>query len=376
MKLFIIAGEASGDMHASNLMKCLKKLHPDIDFLCYGGDLLQEAGGKLAKHYREMAFMGIWEVIRNYGKIRKNLAECKAEILSYHPDALILVDYAGFNLRIAKFAKKRNLRVFYYISPKLWAWGKWRVKKVRKYVDNMFVNLPFEVDFYRNHGIAAEYYGNPVVDSVAAGMKVQEDLTSFIRLHSLEEKPIIALLAGSRKQEIHLCLPEMLSVIDHYPAYQFVIAGAPSLSPEFYQPYITGKSVRLIHGQTYAILRHAVAAVVTSGTATLETALHRIPQVVIYKTSTFTFYVGRPFVDIKFFSLVNLIMDKEVVRELLQFNLARDIKAGLDNILFDKDYRQQMLDNYDRLIEKVGLPGVSERVAERMSSLLQPSINI
>jgi lipid-A-disaccharide synthase len=370
MKLFLIAGEASGDLHASNLMKCLKKLHPDADFRCFGGDLMQEAGGTMAKHYREMAFMGIWEVIRNYGKIRKNIADCKADIIRYHPDALILVDYAGFNLRIAGFAKKRNYRVFYYISPKLWAWGKWRVSRVRKYVDRMFVNLPFEVDFYRDHGITAEYYGNPVVDSVAAGMNVREDFASFIQHHSLAAKPIIALLAGSRKQEIDLCLPEMLSIIEHYHGYQFVIAGAPSLSPEFYQSYIEGKPVRLLHGQTYAILRHAAAAVVTSGTATLETALHRIPQVVIYKTSTFTYYAGLPFVSIKFFSLVNLIMDREIVKELLQFNLARDIKTELDNILFNREYRKQMLDNYDRLIEKVGSPGVSERVAEHISSLL------
>ena len=371
MKLYVIAGEASGDLHASNLMKSIKKLHPEAEFRCFGGDLMKEAGGTLAKHYREMNFMGIWEVIRNYGKIRKNLADCKADIRLYKPDALILVDYAGFNLRIAEFAKKQRYRVFYYISPKLWAWGKWRVKRVKRYVDRMFVNLPFEVDFYRNHGITAEYYGNPVVDSVAAGMNVQEDFATFVHLHSLGDKPIIALLAGSRKQEIDLCLPEMLAIIEHYPGYQFVIAGAPSLSPECYKPYLEGHRVHILQGQTYGILRHARAAVVTSGTATLETALHRIPQVVIYKTSTFTYYAGRPFVDIKFFSLVNLIMDSEVVKELLQYNLANDIKTELDNILFNNGYRQQMLDNYDMLIERTGKPGVSERVAQRISALLQ-----
>ncbi len=371
MKLFVIAGEASGDLHASNLMKEMKRLRPDVDFLCFGGDLMREAGGKLARHYRDMAFMGIWEVIKNYGRIRKNLADCKAEIIRYNPDAVILVDYAGFNLRIARFASGINIRVFYYISPKLWAWGKWRVKKVRRYVDKMFVNLPFEVDFYKSHGINAEYYGNPVVDSVAAGLNAGEDLTDFTRQHDLDNRPVIALLAGSRRQEIDLCLPEMLSVIRYYPNHQFIIAGAPSLSPAFYQPYIEGKPVRLLHGQTYGILRHATAAVVTSGTATLETALHRIPQVVIYKTSLFTFLVGWPFVSIKFFSLVNLIMDREVVRELLQFNMARDIKAELDNLLFREEYRQRMLDQYDSLIERTGLPGVSARVAERMLSLLQ-----
>jgi lipid-A-disaccharide synthase len=370
MKLFVIAGEASGDLHASNLMKSIRKQVPETEFMCYGGDLMREAGGKLAKHYREMNFMGIWEVIKNYGKIRKNLADCKADIHLYRPDALILVDYAGFNLRIAEFARKHGYRVFYYISPKLWAWGKWRVKKVKKFVERMFVNLPFEVDFYRDHGIAAEYYGNPVVDSVAEGMRRQTDRLSFVREHGLEDKPVIALLAGSRQQEIHLCLPEMLSVIKQYPGYQFIIAGAPSLPPESYQPYMEGTPVRLLHGNTYDIIRHADAAVVTSGTATLETALHRIPQVVIYKTSAFTYFVGRPFVDIRFFSLVNLIMDREVVKEILQYNLAQDIKKEMDRILYDPVYRQGMLDNYDRLIEKVGKPGVSDRVAQRILALL------
>jgi lipid-A-disaccharide synthase len=234
----------------------------------------------------------------------------------------------------------------------------------------MFVNLPFEVDFYKSHGYNAEYFGNPVNDSVSASMNQKEDFASFVRRNSLEDKPIIALLAGSRKQEIHLCLPEMLEVIKHYPGYQFVIAGAPSLSPDFYKPYIKDCPVRILHNQTYDILRQAEAAVVTSGTATLETALHRVPQVVIYKTSNFTFYAGRPFVDIQFFSLVNLIMNREVVKELLQYNLARDIKTELDKILFDKSYRHRMLNNYDLLIDRMGKPGVSDRVAKRMLELL------
>jgi lipid-A-disaccharide synthase len=370
MKLFVIAGEASGDLHASNLMKAITKLDPGTDFRCYGGDLMREAGGSLAKHYREMNFMGLWEVAKNYGKIRKNLAACKAEIKAYQPDALILVDYAGFNLRIAEYAKKQGYRVLYYISPKLWAWGKWRVKKVKRYVDRMFVNLPFEVEFYRSHGITVEYYGNPVADSVAEGMQRKADRPSFILEHGLEDKPIIALLAGSRPQEINLCLPEMLSVIPYYPRHQFIIAGAPSLPPESYLPYIKDKPVHLLHGVTYDILRHADAAIVTSGTATLETALHRIPQVVIYKTSTLTFIAGRPFVDIRFFSLVNLIMDREVVKELLQFNVGRDAKKEMDRLLYDREYRQGMLDSCDQLIEKVGAPGVSDRVAQRILALL------
>jgi lipid-A-disaccharide synthase len=371
MKFYIIAGEASGDLHASNLIRSILKIYPGADFRCYGGDLMTEAGAVVAKHYREMAFMGIWEVIKNYGVIRQHLEDCRNDLLGYGPDALILVDYAGFNLRMAEFAKKQHIKVFYYISPKIWAWGKWRVKRVRHFVDHMFVNLPFEVDFYKDHGYHAEYYGNPVVDSVADYKPGSVDFQSFVRRHSLDDKPIIALLAGSRKQEIHLCLPEMLAVTELYPDHQFVIAGAPSLPPEFYGPYLSGKKVRILHGQTYEILKHATAAVVTSGTATLETALHRVPQVVIYKTSTFTYYVGRPFVDIRFFSLVNLIMDREVVKELLQYNLARDIRTELDKLLFDEVYRKKMLDEYDRLIEKTGKPGVSDRVAQRISALLE-----
>ncbi len=370
MKFYLIAGEASGDLHASNLMKSIKKLNNDADFRFYGGDLMKQSGGTLVRHYRDMAVMGIWEVIAKYSKIRHYIKECKADIQHYNPDVIILVDYAGFNLRIAEYAKKLKIRVFYYISPKLWAWGRWRVNKVRKYVDRMFAILPFEVDFYKNHHCVAEYYGNPVADSVFSYQKKTPDLKSFIAANALEDKPIIALLAGSRKQEIHLCLPEMLSVVKYYPGYQFVIAGAPSVSADFYKPYIINRNVYLLYDQTYEILAHATAAVVTSGTATLETALFRIPQVVIYKTSTFTYYAGQPFVDIEFFSLVNLILGFEAVKELLQFNLVDKIRQELDKILFDQPYREKMLGYYDELIKKAGQPGVSERVAMRMIELL------
>lgn len=370
MKFYLIAGEASGDLHASNLMKSIKKLYAEADFRFYGGDLMKQSGGTLVRHYRDMAVMGIWEVITRYGKIRRYINECKADIQHYNPDVLILVDYAGFNLRIAEYAKKLKIKIFYYISPKLWAWGRWRVKKVRKYVDRMFAILPFEVDFYKDHHCIAEYYGNPVVDSVFGYQKKSPDLKSFITANALEDKPIIALLAGSRKQEIHLCLPEMLSVVQHYPGYQFVIAGAPSIPADFYEPYIRNEHVHLLYDQTYEILTHATAAVVTSGTATLETALFRVPQVVIYKTSTITYYAGRPFVDIEFFSLVNLILGFEAVKELLQFNLAEKIRLELDRLLFDHPYREKMLGHYDELIKKAGTPGVSERVAGRMIELL------
>jgi lipid-A-disaccharide synthase len=370
MKYYIVAGEASGDLHASNLMKCIVKHDSHAEFRYYGGELMKKAGGTLVRHYRDMAVMGIWEVITKYGKIKNYIKECKADIKKYKPDVIILVDYAGFNLRIAKFASELKIRVFYYISPKLWAWGSWRVKKIRKYVDRMFAILPFEVDFYRNHNCTAEYYGNPVVDSVFNYRKKNPDFRSFITTNALIDKPIIALLAGSRKQEIHLCLPEMLSIIKHYPEYQFVIAGAPSIPADFYKPYIDNENVYLLYDQTYEILAHASAAVVTSGTATLETALFKVPQVVIYKTSTFTYYAGRLLVDIEFFSLVNLILGFEAVKELLQFNLADKIKNELDRILFDQPYREKMLGHYNELLHKVGNPGVSDRVAERMIELL------
>ncbi len=370
MKYYLIAGEASGDLHASNLMKCIAALDSHAEFRCYGGDLMKKAGGTLVRHYKDMAVMGIWEVIARFNKIRRYIRECKADIQQYNPEVIILVDYAGFNLRIAAFAHALNIRVFYYISPKLWAWGKWRVKKIRKYVDRMFAILPFEVDFYRNHDCIAEYYGNPVVDSVFNYRKKNPDFKSFITANALKNKPIIALLAGSRKQEIHLCLPEMLMVIKHFPEYQFVIAGAPSIPADFYKPYIENENVYLLYDQTYEILAHATAAIVTSGTATLETALFRVPQVVIYKTSAFTYYAGRPFVDIEFFSLVNLILGYEAVKELLQFNLADKIKRELDRILFDQTYREKMIGHYDELIKKAGNPGVSERVAGRMIELL------
>ncbi len=370
MKFYLIAGEASGDLHASNLMKSIQKLYADAEFRFYGGDLMKQAGGTMVRHYHDMAVMGIWEVITRYGKIRRYIKECKADIQNYKPDVIILVDYAGFNLRIAQFAKKLQIKVFYYILPKIWAWGKWRVKKVRKYVNHMFVILPFEVDFYKGHHCIAEYYGNPVADSVFSYQQKHADLNAFITANALEDKPIIALLAGSRKQEIRLCLPEMLSITGHYPGYQFVIAGAPSVPPDLYAPFIKQNNVHLLYNQTYEILAHATAAVVTSGTATLETALFRVPQVVIYKTSTFTYFAGRPLVDIEYFSLVNLILGYEAVKELLQFGLSDKIKQELDLILYDKEYRKKMLDHYDALILKAGKTGVSERVAQRMIELL------
>jgi lipid-A-disaccharide synthase len=369
MKYYLIAGEASGDMHAANLITAIKKIDPAADFRCFGGDLMKEAGAMLYIHYRDMALMGI-EVLRKYPTIRRNKRLCRQDILNYKPDVLILVDYSGFNLPMARFAAENQIRVVYYISPKLWAWAKWRVKTVRNYVLKMFVILPFEVDFYKEHQVAAEYYGNPVLDSIYAFENNFKPDDNFRIKNMLDNRPIIALLAGSRKQEIDNLLPEMLAVIPHYQGYQFVVAGAPSISSEYYDRYISGTGAHIVYSQTYTLLKHADAAIVTSGTATLETALLGTPEVVVYKTSPVTFFVGNFLVKIKFFSLVNLILDAVVVRELLQENLARDIRIELDKLLFDYSYRENMLQNYEQLRNRLGNPGVADRVAERICRII------
>jgi len=371
MKYYLIAGEASGDLHASNLIKALKKTDPDASFRCFGGDLMKEAGASLYLHYREMALMGLVEVITKLATIRRHKQACRKDILEWKPDVLILVDYSGFNLPMARFAHKNNIRVIYYISPKLWAWAQWRVKTIRRYVQKMFVILPFEVDFYRKHHVEAEYYGNPVLDCISE-FESQLDSQGHPEEINARDKPVIALLAGSRRQEIDALLPEMLEVIPHFTDYRFVIAGAPSITPEYYRSFIKEKEVGIVYNQTYSLLRSATAAIVTSGTATLETALLRIPEVVIYKTNPVTLFIGRFFVNVKFFSLVNLILDKEAVKELLQENLARDITTELERILNDTGYRNQMLSNFDRLRNLLGNPGVADRVAGRISRILNP----
>lgn len=372
MKYYLIAGEASGDMHAANLIKAIKKTDPEADFRCFGGDMMKDAGAVLFTHYRDMALMGLVEVVKKYPTIRKNKTRCREDILHYKPDALILVDYSGFNLPMARFATEHNIRVIYYISPKLWAWAKWRVKAVRNYVQKMFVILPFEVDFYKEHQVTAEYYGNPVLDSISSFESTYNSDDNFRQKNKLDDRPIIALLAGSRKQEIELLLPEMLAVMPNFKEYQFVIAGAPSISPAYYEQFIAGTGANIVYNQTYALVRHADAAVVTSGTATLETALLGTPEVVIYKTNPVTFFIGNFLVKIKFFSLVNLILDKEAVKELLQENLSQNIRIELDKLLFDQTCRQNMLNNYSLLRNRLGNPGVADRVAERIYRIINP----
>ena len=368
MKYFIIAGEASGDLHASNLMAALKEQDAEADFRFLGGDLMQAVGGTLVKHYREMAFMGFIPVLLHLGTILNNMKACQEEIRRYQPDVVILIDYPGFNLKIAKYVKTQlGLPVYYYISPKIWAWKQYRIKDFRRYVDRMFCILPFEVEFFRKLDYPVDYVGNPSVDSVTNYKKQQAMLPDTFRQdEGLDERPILALLAGSRRQEIKDNLPTMLAVAADYPSHQPVIAGAPGLEPEYYRQYIGKADAKIVFGKTYPLLQHSDAALVTSGTATLETSLFRIPQAVCYyvvagKLASFIF---RRFFHTKYISLVNLIAGREVVQELFGARFShRQIHDELGRILNNKAYRKQMLDGYDEMIRLLGQPGASVRTA-------------
>lgn len=367
MKYYLIAGEASGDLHGSNLMKSLKKEDVNAQFRCIGGDLMEQQGsGKLLKHYRELAFMGVIDVMLNIRKIAHNLNLCKKDILDWRPDVIILIDYAGFNLQIAKFAKSRGIKVFFYIAPKVWAWQESRVKLIRKYVDKLFVIFPFEVEYFKKHGIDADYFGNPLNDSIAEFKSHKPDFQTFIEKNKLSNKPIIALLAGSRKHEIERCLPEMMEALKEFNSYQLVVAGAPSISKELYSKVIGNNNVQLVFNQTYSLLSNATCAVVTSGTATLETSLLKVPEVVVFKTGPITYVIGKALVKIRFFSLVNIISGKEVVKELLQKNLAPDIKKEIAEILSNVEYKNKMLAEFDEIEKKLGGNGVSDRLAKQM----------
>ena len=369
MKYYIIAGEASGDLHASNLIKELMRRDPDASFRCWGGDLMEKQGGVLVKHYRDLAFMGFLEVLVHLKTIAGNIRFCKEDILKYQPDVLILVDYPGFNLRISGFASEHGIRVFYYISPQLWAWQSSRVRKIRKTVDRMFVILPFEKDFYKKHSYEVDFIGHPLLDVINITAEHPARF-EFLERNNLPDKPIIALLPGSRKQEIRLMLEAMLKVIPSFPAHSFVIACAPSIDNEFYTCLTNGYHVSLIRNQTYDLLRQSQAALVTSGTATLETALIKVPQVVCYKGNYFSYLIARMVVYVRFISLVNLIMDKEIVKELIQGNLnCRNLAINLKKIL-EPDQRSEMLMNYRVLEEKLGGAGASGRAADLMMQYL------
>ncbi len=374
MKYYLIAGEASGDLHGANLIKALKKNDPDGIFRFFGGDLMQQEGGTLVKHYRDTAFMGVAAVAANLGKVMRNMSLCKKDLLLYGPDVLILIDFPGFNLRMAEFAQKNGIPVVYYISPKIWAWKKSRIHQIKRFVDRMFVILPFETSYYRERGYEVEYLGNPVADAVYAWEAHKTSWTDFISRNNLENKQIISLLPGSRKQEIALCLPEMIAAARHFTGYQIVVSAAPGIDTEFYRTIKGCQTLPLISGQTYDLVHHSSATVVVSGTATLETALIGTPQVVIYKTGNLTYHVGKHFVKVRFFSLPNIIMEEEIVKELLQFDLSEKIVRELNLLLNNNDYRNRMLGNYARLKEKIGPPGVSERVAGRIINFVKEKL--
>lgn len=363
MKYYIIAGEASGDLHASNLMKSILKQDSTAEFRFWGGDLMAEVTGfEPVKHYIDLAFMGFLEVAKNIGTIFKNIKFAKTDIENYRPDVLILVDYPGFNLRIAEFAKKLGIKVIYYISPQLWAWKEGRVEKIKKFVDEMLVILPFEKEFYQKHNFDAHFVGHPLLDAI--GHLPEIDKKQFKKDHHLDEREIIALLPGSREQEVTKMLQLMLSVRPYFTDYQFVIAGAPSLPETFYQNFVDD-DVRFVSNKTYDLLRCSQAALVTSGTATLETALLNIPEVVCYRSSQISYEIGKRVVkNIKYISLVNLIMDKEIVTELIQSELTTENLVKELKLLLDGNSRQKMLHEFALLREKLGGKGASDEAAK------------
>ncbi len=369
MKYYLIAGEASGDLHASNLMKELKRQDPHAEFRYWGGDLMQEQGGSLVKHYKDLAFMGFVEVLANLRTILNNLKFCRKDILEYNPDALILIDYPGFNLRMAEFGHRQKLKVFYYISPQVWAWKKSRVYKIRQFVDRMFVILPFEKEFYLKYNYEVDFVGHPLLDVIAEHIPAEPD-KQFISKYGLSGKAIIALLPGSRKQEISRILPVMLSVSSEYNDYEFVIAGAPSMEEDFYRQFMVNSNIKVISGHTHELLRNSYAALVTSGTATLETALYGVPEVVCYKGGAISYSIALRLVDIKFISLVNLIMDREIVKELIQKDLRKDLlKKELQKIL-NPEHRKILAGQYLELKQKLGGPGASSKAASGIIEFL------
>ena len=368
MKYYIIAGEASGDLHGSNLIKALQKEDANANIRCWGGDLMEQAGGKLAKHYKSMAFMGFLEVLKNITTIFKNIKFCKEDISNFNPDVIIFIDYSGFNLRIAKWAKINNFRTNYYISPQIWASREKRITKIKRDVDAMYVILPFEKAFYEEkHDYHVNFVGHPLIDAINDAPLPND--RAFRKMHQLDtEKPIIALLPGSRKQEVESMLAVMLSVTSSFPNHQFVIAGAPSLDDEFYRPFLKKPQVGFVSNKTYSLLSLSSAALVTSGTATLETALFKIPQVVCYKAHWLSYLIAKQIITLKFISLVNLIMDEEVVKELIQSELnTENLTLELANII-EKPTRRQLFKKYYELESILGGTGASEKTAQLIVS--------
>lgn len=377
MKYYLIVGEASGDLHAAHLMAALKNVDREAEFRFFGGDLMAAEGGTMVKHYKEMAYMGFIPVLLHLPAIFANMKQCKEDIVAWQPDVVILVDYPGFNLNIAKFVRaKTRIPVYYYISPKIWAWKEYRIKNIKRDVDELFSILPFEEEFFREkHQYPIHYVGNPTVDEVSAYRRENpKDMNAFISENGLDEKPVIALLAGSRKQEIKDNLPDMLEAASAFPDYQVVLAGAPGISPDYYARYIGKAKVKVVFGQTYRLLHHAEAALVTSGTATLEAALFRVPQAVCYHTpiGKVISFLRRYILKVKFISLVNLIAGHEVVKELVADSMTvENMRNELHFLLKDSVYRERMFAGYEYMSQRLGPPGAPQNAARVMSDLLK-----
>ena len=369
MKYYIIAGEASGDLHGSNLLKAIYLKDPAADIRFWGGEKMAAQGGKLVKHYKELAFMGFWEVLINLKTILNNIAFCKKDILRFQPDVLIYIDYPGFNMRIAQWAKKQGIPNHYYISPQIWAWKENRIKKIKRDLDALYVILPFEASYFKEkHDYDVTFVGHPLIQVIQEERQKKETLTPQIKD---SDKPIIALLPGSRKQEINKMMPVFLSVIDRFPQYHFVIAGAPGIDPKWYQKFTINPAVSLLHNQTYALLKNAYAAIVTSGTATLETALFGVPQMVCYKSSSLSYAIAKRIVQLDYISLVNLILQKEVVKELIQGDCTLEMITSTLTSLGDKKVRAEIKGNYEVLTKMLGGKNASQEVAEAIINDLQ-----
>lgn len=369
MKLYVIAGEASGDLHASNLMQAILDEQPETEFRFWGGDKMIAVQDNCVKHIRDLAFMGFVEVLLNLRTITKNLRFCKEDILAYQPDAIVMIDYPGFNLRIAEWAHQQGIKVIYYISPQVWAWKQNRVHKIKKVVDKMYVILPFEKAFYQQFDFEVEYVGHPLLDEISK-YDFESGKAAFRKRNGLCYKPIIALVPGSRKQEVKTKLPIMVEATKGMGDYQLVVAGAPSLSKEFYQS--VQNDVQVVYGETYELMYNATAALVTSGTATLETALFKVPEVVCYKGSQISYSIAKRLVKVEYISLVNLIMDREVVKELIQKDCnPNKIRTELNRLLKDEQYKSRLLSDYNELEQKLGGGGASKKVAQSLLKTIE-----
>lgn len=372
MKYFLLAGEASGDLHGSNLIKALKKEDPEAEFMAWGGPLMEQEGATIRKYYSELAFMGFLVVLQNLGTIFKNVQTCKRQITEYQPDAIIFIDYPGFNLRIAEWAKTQKFTTFYYISPKIWAWNQKRAWKIKEAIDKMFVIFPFEVPFYKKYDYEVEFVGHPLLDAIEQFKSESIGFDDFIAKNNLKNQPIVALLPGSRTAEITEMLPVMLETALNFPEFQFVIAGAPSQHISLYLETAKNQNISIVFGKTYELLKHSTAALVTSGTATLETALFDVPQVVCYKGNPISYHIAKRLILVKYISLVNLVLDREVVTELIQSDLnVKRTTEELKKLAFPGEYRTEMLEDYAELRKELGNSGASQRTAKIMLNYLR-----